>query len=241
MEFHEYIYDNWGHGSWESYFGDCLFACDFYDGTESPEAFAGRMLPQGFFDYEFFYHFLCYVSERSGSADAGREKFVTAYLGAFDDFYKSFEGEYAYPVDAYLERNSYDINDVDTVVAYADGYCSTLLEVYMENSAQATLPPSVTPEPSAGPEPSASPEPSAVPEPSVIPEPSASPEPDTTDAAVTPAGAETEIPYGTSLLLREVQKTNMLLSGILFTLLFFWLVKKARTIVGGMTNDGKTD
>lgn len=53
---------------------------------------------------------------------------------------------------------------------------------------------------------------------------------------VTLPGAEYD-----SMLLQELKKTNSLLSAVLFVLLACWLVKKARTIVGGMTDDGKTD
>ena len=58
-----------------------------------------------------------------------------------------------------------------------------------------------------------------------------------TVGTVTLPGAE----YDNSMLLQELRKTNSLLSAVLFVLLACWLVKKARTIVGGMTDDGKTD
>lgn len=241
MEFFEYA----GYENIKECFSGINYAIEIY-GDETPEAFIGRMYPTGYFDTEFFYSYLCYVYDCGGFADSGREKFVKDNLPAFSDFYDSFHSEYTYSVPDYLYVGSYSSYCTDNVLDYADAYCGTLLQVYMENSTQTTLPPSVTENPAASPEPVTSPELSAVPEPSVLPGPSVLPEPaasavpSVTAGAVTPGGAVADIPYETGLLLRELQKTNMLLSGVLFTLLFFWLVKKARTIVGGMTDDGKT-
>ena len=222
------------------------FCDEVYSDSYSREEFLENYYGSGAED--FYYHCLCWVSEREGLSGTDQMAFVVTYRSCAMDFYDFFRSALDimpdYPLSDWLESEVY--SGVDNLVFYADEYCSTLLEVYKENSAQTTLPPSVTEEPPASAEPVTSPELSAVPEPSVfpgpsvLPEPAASAVPSVTAGAVTPGGAVADIPYEAGLLLRELQKTNILLSGVLFTLLFFWLVKKARTIVGGMTDDGKT-